>query len=159
MTESDWQMLANTALDNMNLEIARKALIRTKDWILLELIQRYTRSTTVQNKSTEMVFLADVMAYRGYFAEAAKLYRQSRNDDKAVAMYTDLRMFEQAQEYMSSDTNNKSQLNKKRAEWIQTSNEPKAAVQMYLASGDTVRAIEIIGQHIGQHDWAEMSVY
>lgn len=146
-------MLANCALDHMNLEIARKALIRTRNWTLLELIQRYLRTTTVQNKSTETQFLAEVMAFRGYFAEAAKLYRQSRNDEKAVAMYTDLRMFEQAQEYMGTDSN-KGQLNKKKAQWIETSNEPKAAVEMYLASGDTVRAIEIIGQH----GWTDMRV-
>ncbi len=92
------------------------------------------------------------MAYRGYFTEAAKLYRQSKNDNKAVSMYTDLKMFEQAQEYMSSDSQNKMQLTKKRADWIHNSNEPKAAVEMYLAAGDTIKAIEIIGQH----GWIDM---
>jgi len=136
----------------MNLDIARKALIRTKNWFYLDLIQSYILMTTTQSKSTELSLLGDVMAYRGYFGEAAKLYRQSRNDDKAVAMYTDLRMFEQAQEYMSSDSQNKMQLTKKRADWIHDSNEPKAAVEMYLAAGDTVKAIEIIGQH----GWVDM---
>jgi intraflagellar transport protein 122 len=152
VTDTDWEILAQSALDNMNLDIARKALIRTRNWLYLDLIQSYILTTTIQNKSTELSFLGDVMAYRGYFAEAAKLYRQSKNDNKAVSMYTDLKMFEQAQEYMSSDSQNKMQLTKKKADWIHNSNEPKAAVEMYLAAGDTIKAIEIIGQH----GWIDM---
>lgn len=92
------------------------------------------------------------MAFRGYFAEAAKLYKQSRNEEKAVAMYTDLGMFEQAQEYINNDSVNKNSLTRKRTEWIHNSNEPKAAVEMYLSSGDTIKAIEMIGQN----GWTDM---
>ncbi len=152
MTDTDWEILAQSALDNINLDIARKALIRTRNWLYLDLIQSYILTITTQSKSTELSLLGDVMAYRGYFTEAAKLYRQSKNDNKAVSMYTDLKMFEQAQEYMSSDSQNKMQLTKKRADWIHNSNEPKAAVEMYLAAGDTIKAIEIIGQH----GWIDM---
>ncbi|CAG2107867.1 unnamed protein product [Medioppia subpectinata] len=152
VTESDWIGLGNSALDYMNLEIARKAFIRTKNWLFLELIQSYIRSTTTQSKSTELSLMGDVMAFRGYFAEAAKLYKQSRDDSKAVTMYTDLQMFESAQEYTSADSHTKSQLTKKRTDWLHNSNEPKAAVEMYLASGDTVKAIEIIGQN----GWIDM---
>jgi intraflagellar transport protein 122 len=152
VTDTDWEILAQSALDNINLDIARKALIRTRNWLYLDLIQSYILTITTQSKSTELSLLGDVMAYRGYFTEAAKLYRQSKNDNKAVSMYTDLKMFEQAQEYMSSDSQNKMQLTKKRADWIHNSNEPKAAVEMYLAAGDTIKAIEIIGQH----GWIDM---
>ncbi len=42
------------------------------------------------------VFLADVYAYQGKFAEAAKLYKKAGHESRAMNMYTDLRMFENA---------------------------------------------------------------
>lgn len=43
-----------------------------------------------------MVFLADVYAYQGKFQEAAKLYKRAGQEQKALNMYTDLRMFDYA---------------------------------------------------------------
>lgn len=43
-----------------------------------------------------MVFLADVYAYQAKFQEASKLYKKSNQEQKALNMYTDLRMFDQA---------------------------------------------------------------
>lgn len=42
------------------------------------------------------LFLADVFAYQGKFHEAAKLYKRTGHEQKALSMYTDLRMFEYA---------------------------------------------------------------
>jgi intraflagellar transport protein 122 len=43
-----------------------------------------------------MVFLADVYSYQAKFHEAAKLYKKANSEQKALNMYTDLRMFEYA---------------------------------------------------------------
>ena len=43
-----------------------------------------------------MVFLGDVFGYQGKFHEAAKLYKKSGQEHKAMNMYTDLRMFDYA---------------------------------------------------------------
>ena len=43
-----------------------------------------------------MVFLGDVYAYQGKFQDASKLYKKSNQEQKALNMYTDLRMFEAA---------------------------------------------------------------
>lgn len=40
----------------------------------------------------------------------------------------------------------------KQADWAKSSNEPKAAAEMYISAGEYVKAIEIIGDH----GWAEM---
>lgn len=40
------------------------------------------------------LFLADVYAYQGKFHEAAKLYKRTGHESKALSMYTDLRMFD-----------------------------------------------------------------
>lgn len=43
-----------------------------------------------------MVFLADVYSYQSKFLESAKLYKKSGSEHKAMNMFTDLRMFDQA---------------------------------------------------------------
>ena len=155
MTDSDWEILAQNALENFVFDIARKSFIHNKNWFYLDLIDSYLHATSIQNKNTELSFLGDVMAYRGYYNDSAKLYRQSGNDNKAVTMYSDLRMFDQAQELLStSDSQDKMQLTKRRADWIHNSKEPKVAAEMYLSAGDTIKAIEIIGQH----GWVDMYV-
>lgn len=42
------------------------------------------------------LFLADIMAYQGKFHEAAKLYKHTGQESKALSMYSDLCMFEYA---------------------------------------------------------------
>lgn len=47
------------------------------------------------------LFLADVYAYQGKFHEAAKLYKRTGHESRALSMYTDLRMFEYAKVIIS----------------------------------------------------------
>ncbi|XP_015789085.1 intraflagellar transport protein 122 homolog [Tetranychus urticae] len=153
VTDYDWEQLAHGALDAVELDIAKKAFTRTRNYLYLELIHNYLVSGLTSNKSTEISFLGDVAAYRGQFSEAAKLYKQAGHDDKAVNMYTDLRMFDQAQDLVrSSDAAYKKQLAVKRADWVHNINEPRAAAEMYLSAGDVTKAIEIMGQH----GWIDM---
>lgn len=53
-----------------------------------------------RGESDPQVFLADVYAYQGKFAEAAKLYKKTGNESRAMNMYTDLRMFEYAKVWL-----------------------------------------------------------
>lgn len=48
------------------------------------------------------LFLADVYAYQGKFHEAAKLYKRTGHESRALSMYTDLRMFDYAKVIKSS---------------------------------------------------------
>lgn len=52
------------------------------------------------------LFLADVYAYQGKFHEAAKLYKRTGHESRALSMYTDLRMFEYAKVIKSSIAKN-----------------------------------------------------
>ena len=52
------------------------------------------------------LFLADVSAYQGKFHEAAKLYKRTGHESRALSMYTDLRMFEYAKVIKSSIAKN-----------------------------------------------------
>ena len=69
-------------------------------------------------------------------------------------MYTDLRMFDQANEYLDSaaDSSERKQLIKKKADWAAKINEPRAAAEMYLSAGETRQAIHLIGEH----GWVDM---
>lgn len=49
-----------------------------------------------RGENDNMVFLGDVYAYQGKFHEAAKLFKKSGQEHKAMNMYTDLRMFDYA---------------------------------------------------------------
>ena len=42
----------------------------------------------------------------------------------------------------------------KRATWAQSTNEPREAAKMYLAAGENLKALEIIGSH----GWTDMYV-
>ena len=68
-------------------------------------------------------------------------------------MYTDLRMFDLANEYLGSgDSADRKNLIKKKADWAAKINEPRAAAEMYLSAGETIKAIDIMGEH----GWVDM---
>lgn len=147
VTESDWQNLAQEALEGMDLEVAKKSFVRLRNLLFLELIHSIEERKRRGEVDTDL-FLADIYAYQGRFAEAAKLYKKTGHESKAMNMYTDLRMFDQAQDYLGSDeATDKKTLIKKKAEWANSINESRAAADMYLSAGETLRAVEIIGDN------------
>jgi len=151
VTDGDWRALAMAALEGLELHIAKMAFIRVRDLKYLDLIhnieERKKRGEHVNN-----VFLADIYAYQGRFHEAAKLYKNTNNNDKALEMFSDLRQFEYAKEFLGSgDQRNIKQLIKKQAEWCKTTNDPKAAADMFIAAGEFSKAVEILGEN----GWAD----
>lgn len=152
VTDHDWDQLAFAALDNLDIEIAKKCLSRTSNFLLLDLITRYQESPGT-SRTAELSFRGDVLAYRSQLNEASKMYKQAGHEDKAVNMFTDMRMFDQAQEMIrAGDSQFKKSLTMRKADWVNNINEPRAAAEMYLSAGETARAIEIMGQH----GWVDM---
>lgn len=49
-------------------------------------------------------------------------------------------------------TEDRKALIRKKADWAKNINEPRAAAEMYLSAGETLRAVELIGQH----GWVDM---
>ena len=49
--------------------------------------------------------------------------------------------------FMVDSPSERVSLLRKKADWARDTNEPKAAAQVYLAAGDTMRAIEIMANH------------
>nr|CAD7413784.1 unnamed protein product [Timema poppensis] len=154
VTDGDWGSLAHAALDGLELEVAKKAFIRIKDLKYLELITDF-QDRQRKGETEKDLLTADILAHRGKFREAARLYQKLGQEQRALNMYTDLRMFDLAQEFLGSvDTADRKALIRKKADWAHNINEPRAAAEMYLSAGDTVKAIEIIGEN----SWVDMLV-
>ncbi|KAM6345384.1 intraflagellar transport protein 122 homolog isoform 11-T14 [Alca torda] len=147
VTDTDWKELAMEALEGLEFETAKKAFTRVRDLRYLELISSIEERKKHGENNSEL-FLADVYAYQGKFHEAAKLYKKSGHENLALDMYSDLRMFDYAKDFLGSgDPKDTKMLIKKQADWAKNINEPKAAVEMYLSAGEHMKAIEISGDH------------
>ncbi|XP_047231426.1 intraflagellar transport protein 122 homolog isoform X2 [Girardinichthys multiradiatus] len=154
VTDSDWRDLATEALEGLDFETAKKAFIRIRDLRYLELISSIEERKK-RGESDNELFLADVYAFQGKFREAAKLYKRTGHESKALSMYTDLRMFEHAKEFVgATDPKSSRMLITKQADWAKSSKEPRAAAEMYLSAGEHLKAIDIIGEH----SWADMLI-
>ncbi|XP_050760953.1 intraflagellar transport protein 122 homolog isoform X6 [Gymnogyps californianus] len=154
VTDTDWKELAMEALEGLEFETAKKAFTRVRDLRYLELISSIEERKKRGENNNEL-FLADVYAYQGKFHEAAKLYKKSGHENLALDMYSDLRMFDYAKDFLGSgDPKDTKMLIKKQADWAKNINEPKAAVEMYLSAGEHMKAIEISGDH----GWVDMLI-
>lgn len=153
VTDHDWDQLACVALEEMKIEIGKKCLSRTSNFLLLDQIKRYQEGTRSEvSFRGELSFRADILAYRNQLNEASKLYKQAGEEEKAVNMFTDMRMFDQAQELIRSDSHFKKSLAMKKADWVKNINEPRTAAEMYLSAGEAGRAIQLMGSH----GWTDM---
>nr|XP_055198995.1 intraflagellar transport protein 122 homolog isoform X2 [Nyctereutes procyonoides] len=154
VTDTDWHELAMEALEGLEFETAKKAFTRVQDLRYLELINSIEERKK-RGETNNDLFLADVFSYQGKFHEAAKLYKRSGHENLALDMYTDLRMFEYAKDFLGSgDPKETKMLITKQADWARNINEPKAAVEMYISAGEHVKAIEITGDH----GWVDMLI-
>ncbi|XP_065701587.1 intraflagellar transport protein 122 homolog isoform X2 [Patagioenas fasciata] len=154
VTDADWRELAMEALEGLEFETAKKAFTRVRDLRYLELISSIEERRRRGENNREL-FLADVYAYQGKFHEAAKLYKKSGHEHLALEMFSDLRMFDCAKDFVGSeDPKDTKMLMKKQADWAKNTNEPRAAVEMYLSAGEHAKAIEISGDH----GWVEMLI-
>ncbi|XP_022909973.2 intraflagellar transport protein 122 homolog [Onthophagus taurus] len=151
VTDGDWEELGHAALENLDFEVARLAFIKLMDFNYLELI-RDLQDRQKKGDNNKECMVADIYAYRGKFKEAARMYQKAGFEHKALTMYTDLRMFDLAQDYLGSGDN--TSLIRQKADWAKNINEHKAAVDMYLSIGDTQSAIEILSER----GWSEQLI-
>ncbi|KAJ2954458.1 hypothetical protein O0L34_g2734 [Tuta absoluta] len=143
VTALDWERLGLAALEELSFEVARKAFQRSENIIFLTLIDHLQERFEAGEKRA--VIVGDALAYRARYGDAARAFRAAGNDDKALALYVDLRMFNKAQEYVNEGSGASLQaLARRRAEWARHINEPRAAAEMYLAAGDVRRAADLL---------------
>ena len=150
VTDTDWTNLGKQALDALHLDIARQAFKKTRNLTMLQLIHSIderSKRSPLSEHSNQLVYQGDIAAYRASFNSAAKLYRKAGQDNKAAVMYTDLRMFKEAQEYMGDSTEKeKKELISKQAEWAKNTNDALTAATMFWEAGQRLKALEIYGE-------------
>lgn len=150
---NDWEALAQAALDALQLQVAKDAYVRVRNFAWLELIndlrERQRRGGGEHKDSLQ----ADALAFAGRFKEAARLYQKCGQPHKALTMYSDLRMFDLAQEFLKDgDSADRRELVRRRAEWACSVHEPRAAAELLLSAGEHERAIAIVAQQ----GWADV---
>lgn len=157
VTQHDWSQLAHTALQALELPIATRAFQRLKELPFMNLLDRFRRSNPpaldMMPDSARVSLLGDVSAMRGQLSQAARLYAQAGHLDKAVAMYSDLRLFDAAQELLRSSGAQADQrsLAANRARWqsqMQSAldTQPRLAAESALQAGQWARALPLMRQ-------------
>jgi intraflagellar transport protein 122 len=149
VTESDWRLLGMEALQALSLDVARKAFIRVRDMRYIELLNtiELARKQNSQDPAKDGIFLGEILAYQGLYQEAAKAFSKAGRVDKAIEMFTDLRQWEEAKAFAgNNDALGTKDLVKRQAEWAEEVGDWRAASEMFVAAGDHMKAIQILGE-------------
>lgn len=87
VTDSDWEALGHSALSHRHFEIARKAYIRTKNWLALELIQNpaFLSWTTGAPSSSASAATAATQSSLSKMATQSKSVEESGEESLALA--------------------------------------------------------------------------
>ncbi|XP_014477546.1 PREDICTED: intraflagellar transport protein 122 homolog [Dinoponera quadriceps] len=154
VAESDWLALGTACLDNLELNIAYSAFARVKKLRYIEIVSEVEEKLKSGEWGREAC-MATAAAAMGRLRDAAKLYQKAGLQQYALDMYSDLRMFDIAQEFIASgNTQDRTVLLRRRAEWAKSLGEPRAAAEMFLSAGDVDRAISIIAEY----GWIDMLI-
>jgi len=91
---------------------------------------------------------AEVLCYQQKYTEAGNLLVKAGLPDKAVEIFTNLKNYEEAKRFTKFQKNdgNISRLLKDQAEWVKEKGDWKAAAELYIASKDFKKAIELYRQ-------------
>lgn len=92
---------------------------------------------------------------QGKFEEAAKIYVEAGQIGKAMEMYSDLRMFDEARALAEKVApNNESgckahiqEIIQKQAQWTEETMDHESAADMYLVAGQPDKALALLVQH------------
>lgn len=104
VAESDWFSLGMAALDRLEFNVASSAFARTKKLRFIEVASEIEDKMKSGEWGKEAC-MAAAAAAKGKFREAAKLYQKAGLQHFALDMYSDLRMFDIAQEFIVSGNN------------------------------------------------------
>lgn len=125
LTERDWKLLGNQALENMEFEIAKKSFYRIRDCRMLLLINElevfyflndfkflffklniltlfyfifYKIFKEMKSRGCSIKEIhAFIFAHTFRFREAVQIFQSTNSEHKALEIFSDLKMFDQAQ--------------------------------------------------------------
>ncbi|XP_076277313.1 intraflagellar transport protein Oseg1 isoform X1 [Lasioglossum baleicum] len=154
VADSDWFALGTAALENLELNVAYSAFAKVKNLRYIEIVSEVEEKLKSGEWGREAC-MATAAAAMGKLKEAARLYQKAGLQQYALTMYSDLRMFDIAQEFIAGgNSQDRTILLRKRAEWAKSLGEPRAAAETFLSAGDVDRAINIIAEY----GWIDMLI-
>ncbi|KAJ3275108.1 hypothetical protein HDV01_001247 [Terramyces sp. JEL0728] len=142
--ESDWRKLAIQAMEKLDMEISKKSFIRIKEYKYLDAIRIIEKMKSEGRKETDL-FLAEVAAYFENYHEAARLFKRSGNPQRAIEMFTQLNMWENATQIAEESHENTQDILKRKAQIQEDHHDTLAAAMTYEQVGDYAHAIELLG--------------
>ncbi|KAF6264914.1 hypothetical protein COO60DRAFT_1621541 [Scenedesmus sp. NREL 46B-D3] len=163
VTEGDWRTLALAALQVLELEVARAAFIRLHDVRAVELLN--STASSLAAGTSKGLLLAGIAAWQGKFNEAAKLFVSEGQLEKALEMFTSMRMFDEAKQWAEEAARSGgaakgnvaaggagsatavAELLGRQAEWSEETANYEAAVEMYIKAKKHDRAIGLLVKH------------
>ena len=153
-SSSGWRALADSALLSMEFGLARKCYQRLRDVRMLEAVAYAERLRASREKPLRIK--AECLASLGRFPAAAEAFMGAGDMPKAVAMFADLRMFDEALAFLTAQGDAgpaATELMLKQAEWCSASKDFKGAARMYVGAGRPERAVALL---IRQQWWKEL---
>lgn len=105
-----------------------------------------------QSGAKNEILLGLLYAYQSKFQDAAKSFRKGGDDNMAMSMFTDLRMFDMAKDFLPSGLGDKNSIILKQAEWAIRNGDSKTAAELYISCRQYNKAIDIAGKN----NWPEM---
>jgi len=96
--------------------------------------------------SDDAALVGVVLAFQGKYQEAAKAWAKAGKVDRAIEMFSDLRMWDAAKQYShTASAGTAQELVKRQAQWAEEVNDLSVAADTYLTAGETLKAIHIFG--------------
>lgn len=145
VTASDWSYLASRCLDELNLTIAKKSYAHNCNYRQLVLIDNLMKLRSTGCSDDELrgniaAFNGDLKLMEEYLTRAGCL-------EKAMEIYSELRMFDQARKCLRGQTDEVTdrRLREQEADWAADGlRDQRAAAEMYLKAGQSLKAIEAL---------------
>lgn len=147
-THEDWMMLGLQAMTHLSLEIARKAFTRIHDVRFVELLNALELShkqSGSEKPSEDGILLADIMAFQGKYQEAARQYIKWKREDRAIEMFSDMKMWDEARKVCNDDDRLKGIISQQ-ARWAEDSQNYLEAASLFENCGDFSKALHMLGR-------------
>ncbi|KAI8925767.1 hypothetical protein BC831DRAFT_459392 [Entophlyctis helioformis] len=142
--EADWRRLALDAMEHLQLDIAKEAFIRIRDFRFLEVI-RTIEKVKVEGRKDNDLFLAQVSAFAGKYHEAARLFKRAGHIQRAIEIFTELNLWEFATQLAEESDGKTEDILKRKAQMQEDRKDLLAAAATYEQVGEYMQAIEILG--------------
>ena len=144
VTNSDWNYLATVAMSSLNLKIAKRAFSRTGNYRKLVLVDELMK---IQGRVSPKELKAIIAAYNGEYDQMEKLFKEAGCPEKAMDIFTDLRMFDRARSCLEGQSDSQSMqvdqnLREQEADWAAEGlRDARAAAEMYLKAGQSLKVL------------------